>query len=76
MGIPGDYGDEKVVQAYERVIAACRRHGKHPGMGGVYAPELARRYVDMGMRLILTGSDFAFLMAGAKAQAASFRGML
>ena len=76
MGIPGDYGNEKVVQAYERVIAACRRHGKHPGMGGVYAPELARRYVDMGMRLILTGSDFAFLMAGAKAQAASFRGML
>ncbi len=76
MGIPGDYGNERVVEAYERVIAACRRHGKHPGMGGVYAPELARRYVDMGMRLILAGGDFAFLMAGAKAQAESFRGML
>ncbi len=45
-------------------------------MGGVYAPDLARRYVDMGMRLILAGGDFAFLMAGAKAQAASFREML
>ena len=76
MGIPGDYGNERVVEAYERVIAACRRHGKHPGMGGVYAPELARRYVDMGMRLILAGGDFAFLMAGAKAQAQSFREML
>ncbi len=76
MGIPGDYGHADVVKAYERVIAACRRHGKHPGMGGVYAPDLARRYVDMGMRLILAGGDFAFLMAGAKAQAKSFREML
>ena len=76
MGIPGDYGHADVVAAYERVIAACRRHGKHPGMGGVYAPDLARRYVDMGMRLILAGGDFAFLMAGATAQAKSFRAML
>ena len=76
IGIPGDYGHADVVEAYQRVIAACRRHDKHPGMGGVYAPDLARRYIDLGMRLILTGSDFAFLMAGAKAQAASFRDML
>ncbi len=76
MGIPGEFDHPDVAAAYETVIAACRKHGKHPGMGGVYAPALAQRYIDLGMRLILIGSDMSFLMSGAKAQAESFRGML
>ena len=76
MGIPGEYTHEKVLAAYDTVIAACKKHGKHPGMGGVYAPKLIEGYVKRGMRLILTGNDFSFLMAGAKAQAAAVRAML
>src|SRR5204863_7907136 len=32
MGIPGQFNDPRVAQAYQKVIAACRKHGKFPGM--------------------------------------------
>ena len=76
MGIPGDFGNEKVSEAYRRVVAACKAHGKHPGMGGVYAPDLMKRYIDIGARFILSGNDFSFMMNGAKAQAETVRGLL
>ena len=53
MGIPGKLGDERVAAAYQAVVAACKKHGKHPGMGGVYSEELLERYVRLGMRMIL-----------------------
>ena len=58
MGIPGAFDHEKVADAYQQVVAACRQHGKHPGMGGVYNPDLMKRYIDIGARLILSGNDF------------------
>ena len=68
MGIPGKFTDPKVEDAYQKVIAACRKHGKHPGMGGVYEPKLMEKYIQMGMRMILSGSDLSFIMAGARAR--------
>lgn len=76
MGIPGQVTHPDVVAAYETVIAACKKHGKHPGMGGVYAPEAMKQYIDMGMRLILAGSDFAYMMAGARAQSSAVRALM
>ncbi|MEM1163392.1 MAG: aldolase/citrate lyase family protein [Pseudomonadota bacterium] len=75
MGIPGQIAHPDVVAAYETVIAACHRHGKHPGMGGVYAPDVMKQYIDMGMRLILAGSEFSFMMQGATAQSAAVRAL-
>ena len=66
MGILGQLGHERVEAAYRRVIDACRKHGKFPGMGGVYDPPLMDKYVKMGMRLILSGSDLALMMAAAR----------
>jgi 2-keto-3-deoxy-L-rhamnonate aldolase RhmA len=74
MGIPGEFDHARVVDAYTRVVAACRKHGKFPGMGGVYAPELMQRYIGLGVRLVLAGSDFALLMQAATARAALIRG--
>lgn len=68
LGIPGRFEHPGIRDAYERVIAACRRHGKHPGMGGIYAPETMRTYVDMGARFLLGGSDLSFLLAGGRAR--------
>ena len=65
MGVPGELGHAKIVDSYERMIAACRKHAKWPGMGGVYDEELMRRYIDMGARFILSGSDLGFLMDSA-----------
>ena len=62
MGIPGDYSNPKVKDAYIKVIEACKKYGKTPGMGGVYNEELMSEYIKMGMRFILSGSDLSFMM--------------
>ena len=68
LGIPGQFADPRVEDAYRKVIAACKKHGKHPGMGGVYDQKLMDKYIGYGMRFILSGGDLSFLMAGAKAR--------
>jgi 2-keto-3-deoxy-L-rhamnonate aldolase RhmA len=75
MGIPGKFTDARVEAAYKTVIDACRRHGKHPGMGGVYEPALLQKYIGMGMRFILSGSDLAFMMAGARERTGFLRSL-
>ena len=74
MGIPGQFNDPRVAEAYKKVIAACRKHGKFPGMGGLYTPELLERHIGMGVQLILSGSDFSLLMQAGAARASLVRG--
>ena len=73
MGMPGQFADAKVESAYKTVIEACRKHGKHPGMGGVYDPKLMTKYCGIGMRFILSGSDLSFIMAGARERSTMLR---
>jgi len=74
MGIPGQFDDPRVVDAYTRVIAACRRHGKFPGMGGLYAAPHFERFIGMGVQLVLSGSDFSLLMQAGAERARLVRG--
>jgi 2-keto-3-deoxy-L-rhamnonate aldolase RhmA len=73
MGIPGQLDDPRVVRAMDTVIAACRTHGKWPGLGGVYGRQLMKPYIERGMRLILAGNDISLLLAAAQDQAAFVR---
>jgi 2-keto-3-deoxy-L-rhamnonate aldolase RhmA len=75
MGIPGQLDHPRVVDALERIVAACRAKGKHAGLGGVYAPPLIERYVAMGFRFVLAGSDLTFMLGAAKERAAAIRAM-
>ena len=75
LGIPGQFNDPRVAEAYRKVIAACRRHGKFPGMGGMYTPELLERHIAMGVQLVLAGSDFSLLLQAGSARAALVRGL-
>ncbi|HEX5078493.1 MAG TPA: aldolase/citrate lyase family protein [Geminicoccaceae bacterium] len=75
MGIPGQLDHPRVVEAFERITAACRASGKHAGLGGVYTPPLIEGYVGMGFRFILAGSDLSFMLAAAKERAAAVRAM-
>jgi 2-keto-3-deoxy-L-rhamnonate aldolase RhmA len=75
MGLPGQLDHPKVVESFERIVAACRANGKYPGLGGVYTPPLIERYVGMGFRFILAGSDLSFMLAAAKERAAAVRAM-
>ncbi len=75
MGISGQIGHAKVIDAYRTVGDACRKHGKTLGMGGVYDEANAARYVGMGARFILSGSDHSYLLSGAN-QRSEFFGRL
>src|SRR5262249_23866515 len=55
MSIPGELANAKVADAYAAVVAACRKHGKWPGMGGVYDEPLMQRYVALGCRFFMAG---------------------
>jgi 2-keto-3-deoxy-L-rhamnonate aldolase RhmA len=74
MDIPGQLDDPRTAKAIDTVIAACKQHGKWPGLGGVYGKELLGRYIERGMRLILAGNDISLLLGAAKDQAAFVRG--
>jgi 2-keto-3-deoxy-L-rhamnonate aldolase RhmA len=73
MGISGQVLHPRVEEAYRSVAAACRKAGKFLGMGGVYELESMKRYIDLGAHFILTGSDHAYVLAGANAQSAFLR---
>jgi 4-hydroxy-2-oxoheptanedioate aldolase len=75
MGIHGDFGNARVTEAYEAMIAACRRHNKFPGMAGVYSENLMARYIGLGARFILGGNDTNLLSAAATARAGALRKM-
>jgi 2-keto-3-deoxy-L-rhamnonate aldolase RhmA len=69
-GFPGEYDHPRVREAYARTIAACRRHGKHCGVGGLATrPDLVADFVRMGARYVSTGTDLAFLLGACTARA-------
>ena len=73
LGIPGQTGHEKVQAAVDKVVAACRKHNKWPGMGGAYSEELLKLYIDKGMKLMLAGNDLPMLTGAARAHQAKVR---
>lgn len=74
LGHPGQLDHPEVAAALETVAAACRRHGKHAGLGGVYGGPLLQRYMQMGYRFILGGNDLSMMMRAASEHAAFVRG--
>src|SRR6266699_5196898 len=76
LGIPGAFGDERIVAAYQSVVDACRANGKSAGIGGIADRELLRRYIGMGVRLVLPGSDLGFMASAAGECAAAMRAFL
>lgn len=75
LGIPGQFENDLIEDAYRTLIAACRKHGKYPGMGGIYTETIMEKYIKMGARFILSGSDFSFVMASAASRAAFLSGI-
>ncbi|MEJ0018525.1 MAG: aldolase/citrate lyase family protein [Acetobacteraceae bacterium] len=76
MGIPGDFANQRVVEAYQTMIEACRKGGKFPGMAGIYNEPIMKRYIDMGARFILSGNDANFLFAAAAQRTAFLHKLL
>ena len=75
MGLHGQFGHPRVAEAYSEVITVCKKYSKIPGMAGVYDPNLMEKYISMGARFILGGSDLMFMMAGARDRLAFLHGI-
>lgn len=73
MGIPGDFGSDRLADCYAKMIAACEQAKKFPGMAGIYNEAIMPRYIQMGARFILSGQDASFMMAGAQSRTGFLR---
>jgi 4-hydroxy-2-oxoheptanedioate aldolase len=61
-GIPGQHGHELIRSAYARVIAAANKVGKYVGVGGISDRKLIAQYVQLGARIVATGTDVSMMM--------------
>lgn len=74
LGIPGDVKNPKLRAAYESTAAACKKAGKHLGVGGIrgdvaHVAELTA----LGARFVIGASDVQYLMKAARDEVASLR---
>jgi 2-keto-3-deoxy-L-rhamnonate aldolase RhmA len=74
MGVPGQLDEPRMMAAYERVIGACRRHGKVAGIGGVGGRrDIASRVVGLGARFLTAGIDWDLMLLAARQRVQSMR---
>ena len=74
MGIVGKLDDPRLRAAFARTIDACRKHGKHVGIGGLASrPDLVAEYVKLGAHFVSTGTDLGFLSAALAQKAQQVR---
>lgn len=74
MGIPGQLRHPRLREAFEVTAAACKKHGKTLGVGGIRGDlELQTELVRMGGNFIVCGSDVTYLTAAARADAVKLR---
>jgi 4-hydroxy-2-oxoheptanedioate aldolase len=63
LGVPFQFDHPKMEEAYKRVDAAARKHGKWWGTTSG-SPEAAQKALDRGARMVTAGSDHGMLMLG------------
>ena len=75
LGIAADYGNEKLQDAARKMVAACKRNGKWPGIAGLAGDEHWALYVSLGAQFLQCGADFGFLMAAGTRQTSYLNGL-
>jgi 4-hydroxy-2-oxoheptanedioate aldolase len=65
--------NDKLENAIERVLQACRNTGKIPGFAA-FTPEDAKQRAEQGFIYLTAGSDTGFMLAGARAGLKLLRG--
>ena len=77
LGVPGQNMHPKVLGALERVVAACRKHGKVPGMGGLSGGD-AKNYeqaVKLGARFFSAANEWSLMMAAGEERVRMLRAL-
>jgi 2-keto-3-deoxy-L-rhamnonate aldolase RhmA len=75
MGKPGALGDPAVMEAVDRVGAACRANGIALGVGGDSDPERQKEHIRRGSRFSPLSTDVGLLIGAATAAADKRRAM-
>ena len=75
MGIPGQWGHAKVQAAYEKVGAACKKHGKLLGTGGIGDDQWMQHYMQRGALMVLAGSDHGMIVTAGTERAQRLRAL-
>ena len=75
LGIPGELTHPQVNAAIERVIAACRKHGKIPGVGGLAGGDVKRfeHVVKLGARFLSAANEWSLMMAAGQERVKALR---
>ena len=72
LGIPGDINHPREVEAVDKMVEACRRHGKASGIL-MFDPAHLKPWLDKGMRFIAYSSDVNMLADAASAALTELR---
>jgi 4-hydroxy-2-oxoheptanedioate aldolase len=72
LGIPGQFSNPTYQAALRRVVDACRKYGKAPGIL-LYDHASFRPHLDLGYTFVGLGADVSFVNEGAKAALAAAR---
>ena len=77
LGYPGQNTHPQVIAAIERVVAACRRHGKIPGMGGLSGGDAGRyeQAIALGARFFSAANEWALMMSAGAQRVQMLRNM-
>ena len=68
MGVPGQYSHDKMREAFVKVAAAAKKHGKSMGVGGVREDlEFQTWLLNLGVRYLTGGSDTGYILSAGKA---------
>jgi 2-keto-3-deoxy-L-rhamnonate aldolase RhmA len=65
MGIPGGFGDERFVEAYERVINACNENDILAGIGGLQSRPELEKLSKMRVRWVSAATDSGLFFGAA-----------
>jgi 2-keto-3-deoxy-L-rhamnonate aldolase RhmA len=77
LGVPGQNTHPKVLDALERVVAACRKHGKVPGMGGLSGGDSKpyEQAIKLGARFFSAANEWALMMAAGEERVKALRAL-
>lgn len=66
-GLLGQTSHPDMLQLYDRIAEACRRHSIPFGVAIAYEENAVRQWIDRGVNWISVGADFGHIVAGASA---------
>ena len=77
-GHPGELTHPEVMAAIERVVAACRKHGKVAGVGGLTGGDAVKslpHVIQLGARFITSASEWNLMLAAGTERVKALRAL-